>query len=126
MSHNFMQNFITEDGQASASDSDHFIEVEVEALPRFPNQLTFYDLTEDDVEVMLSSIAQFEGVIEDLVDHLPKGLFSGLKELRKTLEDTLMFPVHWHCPCSKCLIRCRLTSFSLGPKRSFMSTQCQY
>jgi hypothetical protein len=44
--------------------------------------------------VLLTGVTDFQKLIEDLVDHLPAGLFSGLEELRKKLEDTIDFPVH--------------------------------
>ena len=83
-----------------------------EVMP-FVEKRGISDLTTTDVEVLLNSLADIELHITDIVEDLPTGFSRGLELLRKKLEAADIL-VHWHWPCSKCLIHCRLISFSLA------------
>ena len=67
------------------------------------------DLTVDDANALLRTLAQFQEQLDEEDEDLPTGLISGLQQLRKKLE---VIPVR--CPCSKCLTHCRLILFSLA------------
>ena len=67
------------------------------------------DLTADDANALLRTLAEFQEQLDEEDEDLPTGLISGLQQLRKKLE---VIPLH--CPFSKCLTHCRLIFFSLA------------
>lgn len=70
-------------------------------------------LTADDANALLHTLAELQAQLDEEDEDLPTDLISGLQQLRRKLAVTGI-PVHWHCPCSKCLTHCRLIPFSLA------------
>jgi hypothetical protein len=60
------------------------------------------DLTVDDANALLRTLAGFQEQLDEEDEDLPTGLISGLQQLRRKLE---VIPVR--LPCSKCLADCR-------------------
>ena len=67
------------------------------------------DLTVDDANALLRTLAEFREQLDEEDEDLPTGLISGLQQLRKKLE---VVPVGY--PCSKCLTHCRMIFISLA------------
>ena len=106
ISHNLMDDLFVE---GRTSDSSYDLEV----MPFIEKKRRICDLAESDAEDLLHTLEDFELQLDDIIEDLPINFTSGLQQLRKMLENTGV-EVHWHSPCSKCLIHCRLISFFIS------------